>query len=220
MRRIFSAIMTILIAASAFAQDKEVVTRGPQQDGSSLDATLKSINAELAQPRTLTYSETNSAGTTRYTNVLQELEEATTPCNISYKKTERLIFLGGNRKMEKLFTQDHEDQSELSLRGMTRVETVRSSEYYRQLGSDFRDDPELFYVSVQLRRGTTGTLRYRVISPFAHKTKPIDGSSSTGGVQLLFLDEDRGQRVARSLQHAMELCGGGKPDEPFWPFPL
>lgn len=100
--------------------------------------------------------------------------------------------------------------------------TVLNSQKFWESGgpSTVRDVPTYLILEVDLISGRAFQMHSKSVTParYNKKGKVIrdevidEHDSSVGTFTLKFRDEDTAMRVTKAILHAVELCGGGKPD--------
>jgi len=231
--RVVPVLLTLVLTASlALAQESVPPPPQPAPDkppaassGPSLEVTLKFIQDKVNQQGSISYSESiinastgENLGTS--TQMSQEIQVvAVDPAgglSLQEKVSVALSGLGS-------ITSNGISTWQVNFKDLDRLEVMSSGDYKHSVaqGYVYQDSPQFFELIVHLASGKIVRQHSRItvcsrgiIIP-KQSCKPQE-SDANGGVFLLhFRNEETADRVAKAMIHAIDLCGGGSPPEPF-----
>jgi hypothetical protein len=193
--KVFWIITALLVPASANAQ--EIPPLAPLRgDAANLADTMKFIEEKL--PRTVNYMlyvHDNVSGTdappTRMSTTVTQVSANAGRCSISF-----------HSKMEVNVNSVHEQDSEIFLKQVRGISLVQA-DTLQQRAKAQAGHPEL---SVKGDPPITLVIVTSAPNDNGERVKAVLG----GG--FAFYDDSLADRVLKALQHAVALCGGGKPE--------
>jgi hypothetical protein len=198
MRNLLAATL-IAFSSIALAQKSVPPPAKPADNGPSLEVTMKFIQEKLNDQGTFNYVEfihddaDGSDWTRRWSETQASFKADPGTCTVGYHY---------NVVTDKKDDSPRQYDLGFSLREVKALSVMTSHQAKTTQMND---------------RGYAWTIR-TVPTFFVLRVTTVDSSPAKLRVppsDLNFHDEDTANRVARALNHAVELCGGGEKDEPF-----
>ncbi|MGD0682432.1 MAG: hypothetical protein ABR990_10300 [Terracidiphilus sp.] len=228
-----SALITLKQAGATEAELKAVLAQGaapadsqsaaePATGGPSLAESLKFIQDKVNQQGEIVYSDTPS-----YANNGESLGSS-----FQYSQESQVVAFdpaGGLSLQEKTSvtvlgtTSSGTTTWQVSFKDLDKLEVMNSGDLKHSLNQGFmyQDIPQFFELVVHMASGKTVRQHSRMtictkgIILSKQSCKNPESDTNVGVFTLHFRDEEMAGRVAKAMIHAIDLCGGGSPPEPF-----
>jgi hypothetical protein len=201
--------LTLCVLCPAFAQDVPPPPK-PADSGPTLEVTMKYIqdrlNGEGKVSDQVTLLGTDTPGSFSYSSMNAIADAAS--CTLSVKLVFGSEDFGQSevnvklsfRDVAKLMVESHADAARRAMAALGQNVPANYS-------------PTIFLLTWVLGPGKTMPNHVRAIDPKGIVTEKDYPPIKEAGAY--FREEETAQRTAKAMVHAVELCGGGKDDDPF-----
>jgi hypothetical protein len=208
--------VAFLAVGAALAQEKKAAPPPPKptDDGPNLEVTMKFIQDKVNSVGLMKYVEyihDNKTGADWTNSSIFEITKFvgdSSSCSISFHDSEKNLAIPGSPAQND-YVFHLKDVRDIVVTPL--LESMNSG-FASQFWTFTKDDPPVFLVYL-IAPPRTGNWNWS--DGAWHSGDKVFRPLSSRGSTLRFSDEQLANRVAKALQHAVELCGGGSEPEPF-----
>jgi hypothetical protein len=218
-----------LMASGALAQQKKSVPPPPKpaEDGPSLEVTMKFIQDKMNDQGTVDYVLRSGGGKDAFTRsyvLISDVVADSSTCILRAKRKTTSQMEGTGQtpiSFKGKRYNGHMEQVDESTTPFKVVDSITVESAQDAVNRQMADaaHPEITFaytpaVFQLMLKGTKDAFSFHRV--FKLGEEPPENSDRTDKQNtFLFRDEETANRVAKAMQHAVELCGGGNKPEPF-----